>query len=302
MVDSAGTIILSARRFDTPPCAGDFFAAPRSSRVLRVRSVVTIRVSGTVGPRRYRLICERVNRAIVPYDAVIRTLVTAVRRRVTPCGVARAPLRADPSLETVARIRSDRLAAYPAQIARAARVGADDGPRTARDTGPAIRSRKIRAKHGEVLREADVEIVDGADPDRPNRTLRRGRRIDPLTALRARGIITAAEQEAVERLREQLEAADPSMPGGAESEIHLPGYQRMGISDRQINARTASREAISAIPFLHRAAVIWLTFGGTVERYAAYAHLRRATAQDHMKTGLARLKDHYDAHTDHRTN
>jgi len=52
-----------------------------------------------------------------------------------------------------------------------------------------------------------VEIVDGADPDSPNRTIRRARVADPIARMRVRGEISQDAADAAAELRQLAEAA-----------------------------------------------------------------------------------------------
>ena len=132
-------------------------------------------------------------------------------------------------------IRAGRNAEERPRSLAAARVGQDDGVQHGRDYGPGIRLRPIRARgHRITLRPADVEVVVGTDPDRPNEIMRRARRVDPLTALLKAGTITGRQFDAAEMLRGQLEASEAALTGAAQSEIHVAPHQRMGQSDPSV--------------------------------------------------------------------
>lgn len=197
---------------------------------------------------------------------------------------------ADPAPSDLRKSHAD---AELAQIARAARVGHDDGVQHGRDYGPGLRLRAV------AHRQADVVLEDGPDIDRPNETVRRARRSDPLLALRRAGSIAARDFEAAERLREELEAGQPSMPtcAGNPAGVFTAPHLRIGISELQIEACAAARLAIAAVSGVNRQAVLWVVLGGTVLGYRAYAGCRNETARGWVMAGLAELADYYSAVT-----
>lgn len=191
-------------------------------------------------------------------------------------------------------IRKGRVADEMARLARAARVGRDDGLREGRDYGPGIRLRPVKVRRqSELLREADVEVIAGPDPARPNVTVSRARRCDPLVKLHKAGSIAGRHVDAAERLREQLEAAESGGGGGALSEIHLPAHQRQGISDWQLRNSTWVREAVSAIAHDNRPVLLWAVAGGNVSGFAAFVGVRHNTVSERLRAGLSELADHY---------
>jgi hypothetical protein len=123
--------------------------------------------------------------------------------------------------------------------------------------------------------------------------VRRARRSDPLVALLRAGTITACEFDAAELLRDELQAAQASIPCTGQSSIHVQPFRRTGISDRQVNAASASRRAMAAVAVVKRAVVLWIVLGGTVEGFALYARTRRAPCSERLKAGLGELADHY---------
>jgi hypothetical protein len=206
---------------------------------------------------------------------------------------AKAPLLLDMA---IAAIRACRIADELAQVARAARVGFDDGKQGDRDYGPGIRLRpalRRDRRRARLLREADTEIVFGADPDKPNEIVRRARRVDPLVRLHRVGTITGRHIDAAEILRGQLEAARSSLGGGAMSEIHVAPHQRMGQNDRQVDSQTSARIAVEAISAANRPVVIWVICGGTTTGYATFAHVANVKSAAMLKVGLDELARHY---------
>jgi hypothetical protein len=209
----------------------------------------------------------------------------------------------EPSAALIARIRAARAADELAKVVRAKRVGRDDGVQHGRDDGPGLRLRPARGRRrGERLREADVEIEDGPDPVRPNDTVRRARRSDPLVALMRARTISAREFDAAELLRDELQSAQASIPCTGQSLIHVQPFRRTGLGDRQVNAAGASRRAMAAVAVVNRAVMLWIVLGGTVEGFALYARTRRVPCGERLKAGLGELADHYfGRHSSERT-
>ena len=302
------TLTLRARYSDNDPIPGTFMASPKSRVIYRVLEVRRVHKVGDQSYR-IRIICDRLDPSEVPHGAVVLPWCVdpsapRQRRSVASLDARRAnPQPVEPPAALIARIRAARAADELARIARAARVGRDDGVQHGRDYGPGLRLRPARGRRrGERLREADVEIEDGPDPARPNNTVRRARRSDPLVALMRAGTITTREFDAAELLRDELQSAHASIPCTGQTSIHVQPFRRTGISDRQVNAAGASRRAMAAVAIANRAVVLWIVLGGTVEGFALYARTRRAPCGERLKAGLDELADHYfGRHSSDRT-
>jgi len=307
------TITLRARQLDQPLAVGDLVRRAAPGAVYRVVSLTKVRVSGEVGKDHFRLILERLQEQQIPVGVaprpwprdrtaprqrrIVRSRATTDPGPPEPASArlgrirAKAPLLLEMALEA---IRRGRIADHLAELARVARVGRDDGVREGRDYGPGIRLRPVRGRRQSgVLREADVEVVTGADPARPNINVSRARRCDPLLKLHKAGTLAGRHVDAAERLREQMEAAETGGGGGGLSEIHLPAFQRVGITDRQIASLGQAREALWAVTAPHRQPVLWTVSGGNVAGYAAYVGMRPTTAATRLRAGLEELADHY---------
>ena len=180
-----------------------------------------------------------------------------------------------------------------AQLARARRVGRDLGVVDRSDYGHGIRLARIRGSGGAILREADVVVDDETDPRRPNVTLRRARRTDPLAVLIQAGTINAREREAGEKLRNAIERSEASLPGISRSEVHVAPWYRSTISERQLAACPDVRRAVAALDNVVAEAVLWMLHGGTIGSYAAFAHVRHTTAAEQLRRRLGALADHY---------
>jgi hypothetical protein len=241
------TLTLRARYSGNDLIPGTFMTSPKVRVVYRVLEVRRVRRAGDQS-HRIKIICARLGPSEVPVGAVVLPWCvdpTAPRQRrpaASPDDQRVNPRLVEPPAALIARIRAARVADELARVARAARVGRDDGVQHGRDFGPGLRLRPARGRRrGERLREADVEIEDGPDPDRPNITVRRARRSDPLVALLRAQRITAREFDAAELLRDELQSAQASIPCTGQSSIHVQPFRRTGISDRQVNAAGAAR-------------------------------------------------------------
>jgi hypothetical protein len=293
------TFTLRSRWFDVPPIVGGLIASLKGRTVYRIVDVTSVRTAGDPKSQRFRLICELLNPSEVPEGAVI---LPWPRERLPPPPRPRKALGSRPSADPgppelagarLDRIRESRNAGVKAKVARGRRVGQDDRVQHGRDYGPDIRLRTIRGRRNEVLRGPDVEMEEGPDPNHPNKTVRRMRRCDPLTALLKAGTVTPREANAVELLREQLEASERSSSSMAGELIRVAPHQSGGFPFRQIKGRTLVREALSSVSAVNSGPVLWVTAGGSLRGYVAYARIRLSTASDRLSAGLGQLVDHY---------
>jgi len=164
---------------------------------------------------------------------------------------------------------------------------------TGSDLGPGLRRRPVRDGAGGVLREPDVEVSDrAADPDNPNRRLRRAYRVDPVELLRRSGALGSREVEAAEELRDCLERLVVS-GGGDGAGISPSGYPTEPISDSQMRASKRVREARALLGPALWPGVIWTCMGGTVRGYCEVARIDRRRGTDIVVMGLQRLAVHF---------
>jgi hypothetical protein len=208
---------------------------------------------------------------------------------------AKAPLFLEMA---VAAIRKGKTEDHLARMARAARVGEDDGVRENRDLGPGIRLRPVRGRAAGhrgsvVLRDADTVLEDGPDPARPAHNVRRARRIDPLLLLRKCGSITVRMHDAAERLRETLEGAEPSIAPTGSASISVAAHQREAMADRQVENRTRARKAFASIDRVNHVAVLWLVVGGSIAGLSRISRTRDETISARLREGLEQLAAHY---------
>jgi hypothetical protein len=311
MMQLERTIMVPGGAAHGDPVVGTLIGRPGAAYIYRVAKAVIVRKAGSMAYR-VRASCVRVASSEVGPDPVIHSWRwdTSARAQRRPSRVrsadpgpgevagarmarirAKSPLLLEMALEA---IRKGRIADELARLAQVARVGQDNGIRSGRDHGPGIRLQTVRMRRDQgVLRTADVQIEDGPDPEKPNATVRRARRSDPLLDLLRARTISNAGCDAMERLRGQIEASSPAMPGGGASEVHVAAFQRTSISDKQIINCSLAREAMAAIRGLHRPVVLWVAVGGSLRGYAAHTQVSRAACTDWFKGGLERLVEHY---------
>ena len=86
---------------------------------------------------------------------------------------------------------------------------------------------------------------DAADPDNPNRTIRRQRQFDPLRGLLKRCEIEMAHWIAAERFRDCYALAEGAREGAAGG--RLAAWQRCHYSARAADARAEVRSSIQAV-------------------------------------------------------
>jgi hypothetical protein len=308
------TLTLRARCPSDDLTPGTLMASPKGRVVYRILEVTHVRKAGEQGYR-VRIICARVSRADVPEGAKVlpwprdRRAPRGSRRPADEPRVSADPGPPEPPAARIARIRAKapillelatkpirqaKAAAEAAQLARARRVGRDLGVVNRSDYGHGIRLVPIVGPGGAILREADVVVDDETDPRRPNVTVRRARRTDPLEVLKRAGTIDAREREAAEKLRDAIERSQPSLPGGSRSEVHVAPWNRVAISARQLTACQDVRRAVAVLDNGVISAVLWVVRdGGTIRGYAAFAHVRHTTAAELLRRGLGALADHY---------
>ena len=146
------------------------------------------------------------------------------------------------------------------------------------DFGPGLRRRPVRDGTGDVLRDPDVEINDrAADPDNPNRRLRRAYRVNSVELLRRAGTLGPREVEAAQTLREHLERL-VSSGGGDFARVSLSGYPVEPINDGQMRAARRVREVQAMLGAVAWPAVLWVCLGGTVRGYCEQCRVDRRGA------------------------
>jgi hypothetical protein len=307
------TLTLRARCIGTEPVAGMLMASPTGRVVYRILEVWRVRRAFDL---RYalRLVCRRLSRAEVPEGAAVLPwphdprAPRGSRRAADRSNVSADPSPLEPPAARIARIRAKapillglatepirqaKAVAEAAQLARARRIGRDLGVVNRSDYGHGIRLVPIRGPGGVILREADVVVDDGPDPRRPNSTVRRARRTDPLDVLKREGTINARESEAGEKLRDAIEWSQSSLPGVSRSEVHVAPWDRAAISEQQLKAQRHVDSALAALDESVTAAVLWVPNGGTIRGDAEFWHVRHTRAAELLRRGLGALADHF---------
>ncbi|HJZ19568.1 MAG TPA: hypothetical protein VJ226_01340, partial [Bradyrhizobium sp.] len=157
---------------------------------------------------------------------------------------AKAPIFLALALEPLRAAKAETLAD---QAQRISRMGRDNlGIVNGQNFGHSVRQTAIYSHNGELLRAADVEIVDAGDVRNPNSILRRARRTDPLETLMRVGTINGRDYEAGEILRQDLERQGAKLPAGTMPARPSPPWNRVGVNDAQREAMFAVREALDA--------------------------------------------------------
>jgi hypothetical protein len=288
------TITLRARLVTPDLVAGALVAGVNGRTIYRILAVTRVRTAGDPAADRVRLVLRRLARDQVGAGETVSPWPRAPRpaRRTAAPGSGRQLLAA-----AVAKaVREGRVAEELAAIARAGRIGRDAGYEGGRDYGPGLRLAPVHARRrGALLREADVLVEDAPDPDSPNRVLRRARRVDPLVTLHRAGTISGQGLDAVELLREDLQAAEGSIPSNfSRSEVHLSAHQRTGIGDREIQGRTRVRRAMLAVSVINQPICLWIACGGTIGAYVRLTGVRHdKTTAARLAEGVGQLVQHY---------
>jgi hypothetical protein len=284
------TLTLRARCPGDELTSGSLVASPKGRVVYRILEVTRVRRAGEQGYR-VRIVCTRVSRADVPEGA--KLLPWPRDPRAPRNGRAGQQKHQSADSAPPESIRRSRLEERAEQLARARRVGRDTGLIKCSDYGPGIRLEPIRAHDGALLRDADVTVGDGPDPEMPKRTIRRARRTDHILALLREGTIDRRQADAGELLRNAMERTQRSLAATSRSEVHVAPWNRTAISEQQLKAQRHVHSALAALDELATPAVLWVLNGRTIRGYAEFWHMRHTTAAELLRRGLGALADHY---------
>jgi hypothetical protein len=279
-------LTLRAQWLAGPPEVGAYMQTSQAGRGTVYRIVQVVRVSrpGDPSQTRYRLVCARVSAAELPPGVVIhawRWDRAVPRQRPSPESPPAAPRAPPPVISAARSSRASKRARLPVHRRDWSGV----------DFGPSLRRRAVRDHAGLVLREPDVELTEGPDPAAPNRSVRRAVRSDPVAAMLRSGSITGDEADAVETLRTYLEHLAPAMVGGGVPSSRASPYAREGLPIAQIVAATCVRRCQAALGN-HWPPVLWTCLGGSASQFAAFSRVRKATALEAIRDGLAALAEH----------
>jgi hypothetical protein len=181
------------------------------------------------------------------------------------------------------------------QFARVSRVGRDHlGVVDTADYGHSIRQMAAYDHTGALLRGPHVELEERqGDIANPNHVVRRARRVDPLFTLKTNGTVRENEFEAAERLRDDMEMALTTLPGGTVPSARTPPWNRSGFTEGQSQAMARVRGAIEAVSPIDRMALLWTVAGGSIGGLATLNQLHHQTVTSRLHAALGRLVDHY---------
>lgn len=282
-------LTLRVRASDPAPARGELFAASAGPSVYRV--VAVTRFAGATAQVKYRVSLERLRKSDIPPNATPRPW-PAAPRPPRPPRATEPETRRDPSTVKAA-IRRDRDKQAKVEAARAAAVGRDGLVET-RDYGHAIQRATIRGQHGEVIREAEVEVEEDVDPNFPRRKLRRARRNDPIRTLLRTKTISDRHYDAALRLRFDAQSAHPPIRLSTRLEVLSAPPDREQLGDRELNARRSMRKAFAGLTRPQRRILEWIVIGGgSLNGYAVYARIRRSEPPEILRAALDRLAEHY---------
>lgn len=162
-----------------------------------------------------------------------------------------------------------------------------------RDYGPNIRRKAVRSRSGLLLREADVTVEEGPDPNDPKIKVRRARRTDPLRRLLDTNSITKRQYDAAEVLRGHIEDAEPNMGGGAVGGCSTSPFTRIPVTSGMLWARDRQREGLAAVAAADRLTLCWLIAGGSIGGFCIYGRRSHHWVTASLRRALDALADLY---------
>jgi type IV secretory pathway ATPase VirB11/archaellum biosynthesis ATPase len=151
------------------------------------------------------------------------------------------------------------------------------------DFGP-----RARIERGEVV------SVTVADPDSPNRTIRRGRVVWAPDVLLSNGTISDAHHAAATRLHDSYSLGILGARDRLAVYIDRCSVQA-GFADAQLAAARDYREAAQAVGQVAMSALSWCVLSyGTVAGWAECKGWSKDRAGGYLLAALDRLAEHYD--------
>lgn len=150
--------------------------------------------------------------------------------------------------------------------------------------------------HGPALRIArgDVVVVHAADPDQPNRTIRRARVQWVPDVWLAKGTIGQPQHQAAERF---AMAYERGILGARDRPIVRVSFEKrapQGLPDAQLACATDYRQAEQAVGIVLSSALSWCVLStGTVDGWAQCKGWHRDRAAGYLLASLDRLAEHY---------
>jgi len=153
---------------------------------------------------------------------------------------------------------------------------------SASDLGP-----QLRLVHG------DVAVEDAADPDAPNRTIRRARRVWAPAVLLANGSISPAHYDAALRYHNAYAVG----VDGARDKLGIYvdcAATPSGYADARLAAVTDYRQATQAVGTVASSALSWCVLSyGSVAGWALSKGWSKDKAGGYLLAALDRLAEHY---------
>lgn len=150
--------------------------------------------------------------------------------------------------------------------------------------------------HGPALRliRGEVVLEDAADPDAPNRTLRRARVQWVPDVLLARGSIGQHHHDAATRYVVTYERGIMGARERSSADIRAPRAAPTGMPLAQLLAASDHQGAARAVGQVGCAPLAWCVIGrGTVEGWAECRGWSTARAGGYLMAALDRLAEHY---------
>lgn len=139
----------------------------------------------------------------------------------------------------------------------------------------------------------EVATVDAPDPDNPNRTIRRARRVWAPDVLLANGTISQEIHNAAVRLHDAYALGVLGARDRLEVYIDKTGTPS-GFADAQLGAARDYREAAQAVGQVQMAALSWCVLShGTVAGWAECKGWHVNKAQGYLLAALDRLGEWY---------
>ena len=135
-----------------------------------------------------------------------------------------------------------------------------------------------------------TDVEDAPDPDRPNATIRRGRRRDPLRRMLDDGTLDLPAFIAAERFRDCHALAEGAREGvGA---VRLEPWQRCHYAARVADARAEVRASIQAVGLrLSAVFVASVVLYQPVREMERELTMRNGSGADLIREALERLRD-----------
>jgi hypothetical protein len=147
----------------------------------------------------------------------------------------------------------------------------------------------------DILRHrGEVMTLDAPDPDSPNRTIRRAKRVWAPDVLLKNGSIDQAMHDAATRLHDAYALGVQGARDRLTVYVDRTGSPS-GYADGQLAAARDYREAAQAVGQIGMAPLAWCVLShGTVEGWAAEKRLNPHAAKGQLLMALEMLAQHYD--------